>query len=86
MIDIDESQQVLKSIFETSKDKHVKGAAEAANQYTDYFKLGKLEKSEYIQLMNFVIDTNNINRTIKNIKQMDSMNDTIVDLIQKVGT
>jgi hypothetical protein len=78
---MEEYQEILTEVFKKSKDKTVKGAAETANQYTEVFKNGVIDTDEYTKLMSFIIDTNQINRNVKNIKFMDDMNDAITNLI-----
>jgi len=78
---MEESQAVLTEIFNKSKDKAVKGAAEAAIQYTNAFNNSVIDKVEYTKLMSFIVDTNNVNRNIKNLKVMDEMNNSILKLI-----
>ena len=86
MIDLELAQNNLKSIFKNSNDKFVKGAAETANLYTDVFKNGKIESSEYTGLMSFILSTNEKNRNVKNIEYMENLNHTITDLIGKANT
>jgi phosphoribosyl 1,2-cyclic phosphodiesterase len=76
-----ESQTVLTEISNNSEDKTVKGAAETAINYTNAFNNGVIGKGEYIKLMSFIVDTNHINRNIKNIKAMDDMNKSILNLM-----
>lgn len=78
---MEESQNVLTEISNKSKDKTVKGAAETAINYTNAFNNGVIGKGEYIKLMSFIVDTNHINRNIKNIKAMDDMNKSILNLM-----
>jgi hypothetical protein len=78
---MEDSQAVLTEIFNKSKDKTVKGAAETAIQYTNAFNNSIIDKGEYVKLMSFIVDTNNVNRNIKNIKAMDDMNKSILNLM-----
>jgi phosphoribosyl 1,2-cyclic phosphodiesterase len=78
---MEESQNVLTEIFNKSNDNTVKGAAETAINYTNAFNNGVIGKGEYIKLMSFIVDTNHINRNIKNIKAMDDMNKSILNLM-----
>jgi hypothetical protein len=78
---MEDSQAVLTEIFNKSKDKTVKGAAETAIHYTNAFNNSIIDKGEYIKLMSFIVDTNNVNRNIKNIKAMDDMNKSILNLM-----
>ena len=86
MIDTALAQKNLKSIFKNSNDKFVKGAAETANLYTDMFSIGKIEPDEYTGLMSFVLTTNEKNRNVKNINDMENLNRTIAKLIVKANT
>jgi hypothetical protein len=86
MIDTALAQKNLKSIFKNSNDKFVKGAAETANLYTDMFSIGKIEPDEYTGLMSFVLTTNEKNRNVKNINDMENLNRTIAELIVKANT
>ena len=78
---MNQHQQVLTEIFNKSNDNTVKGAAETAIHYTNVFKNGIIGKDEYAKLLSFIVDTNHINRNIKNIKVMDDMNNAISNLI-----
>jgi hypothetical protein len=86
MIDTALAQKNLKSIFKNSNDKFVKGAAETANLYTDMLSIGKIEPDEYTGLMSFVLTTNEKNRNVKNINDMENLNRTIAELIGKANT
>jgi hypothetical protein len=78
---VEQHQQSLLATFEGSNDPAVRGSANIANHYTELFKTGQISKEEYLQLMEDISHSNNINKNMENLALMEQMNVAINGLI-----
>jgi hypothetical protein len=78
---VEQHQQTLLTSYQQTSDPAVQSAAETANSYTEMFKTGQLSKEEYIQLMEDIERTNNINKSVHNQQILEYMNTAINGLI-----
>ena len=78
---VEQHQQTLLNSYQQATDPAVQSAAETANSYTEMFKTGQLNKEEYIQLMEDIERTNNINKSVHNQQILEYMNTAINGLI-----
>jgi polyhydroxyalkanoate synthesis regulator phasin len=78
---VEQHQEELLSNYNSSQDPSVQGAAQTANQYTELFKTGQINRDEYIALMDDIARTNNINKNMGNMEIMERMNVAINGLI-----
>jgi hypothetical protein len=78
---VEQHQQALLTSYQNSQDPNVQSAAETANSYTEMFKTGQISKDEYIQLMEDIERTNNINKSVHNQQVLEYMNTAINGLI-----
>jgi hypothetical protein len=78
---VEQHQQALLTSYQNSQDPSIKTAAETANSYTELFKTGQISKEEYIQLMEDIERTNNINKSVHNQQILEYMNTAINGLI-----
>jgi len=78
---VEQHQHALLESYNGSLDPKVQESAHTANQYTEMFKAGEINKEEYIQMMEDIIRVNNINRSMDNMQVMEHMNVAINGLI-----
>jgi hypothetical protein len=78
---VEQHQQALLQSYQGSNDPNVQVAAEQANNYTEMFKTGQLNKDEYVELMKDIERTNNINKSVHNQEILVYMNTAINGLI-----
>jgi len=78
---VEQNQQALLESYNGSTDPNVQQAAQTANQYTELLKSGQISKDEYIQAMQDIARTNNINKSADNMQVMEYMNTAINGLI-----
>lgn len=78
---VEKCQTMLGECFHGSDDPNVKQAADTANQYTELFKTGQISKEEYLELLQDIERTNNINKAVHNQKVLEHMNVAINGLI-----
>jgi 3-dehydroquinate synthetase len=78
---VEQHQQALLTSYQQTSDPVVQSAAETANGYTEMFKSGQISKEEYIQLMEDIERTNNINKSVHNQQVLEYMNTAINGLI-----
>ena len=78
---VEQHQEELLSSYNSIQDPAVQGAAQTANQYTELFKTGQINRDEYIALMDDIAKTNNINKNMGNMEIMERMNVAINGLI-----
>ena len=81
MSDVATYQQQLGECFHGSQDPNVKQAAETANQYTEMLKAGQITKEEYVELMQDVARTNEVNKSMGHFEALEYMNVAINGLI-----
>jgi hypothetical protein len=78
---VEQHQQALLESYNGSVDPTVQESAHTANQYTEMFKSGEINKDEYIEMMQDIVRVNNINRSMDNMQVMEHMNTAINGLI-----
>lgn len=78
---VEQHQQSLLQTYQGSNDPLVKAAADQANNYTELFKSGQITKEEYVELMQDIERTNNINKNVHNQEMLIYMNTAINGLI-----
>jgi len=78
---VEQHQQALEVSYNGSQDPNVQQAASTANQYTEMLKTGQITKDEYVQLMEDIVRTNNINKNVDNQQVLEYMNTAINGLI-----
>jgi flagellum-specific peptidoglycan hydrolase FlgJ len=78
-MNVDQLQQLLLS--HGSQDTALQAAAQTANQYTELLKCGLLTQTEYVQLINDIVKTNDINKNMDNMEVTELINVTLTGLI-----
>jgi len=82
---VEQYQQQLQSAYGGSQDPDVQSTAQQANQYTEMFKSGQINKDEYLQTMADLQRVAMIQRSIDNMQAMEYLNTAITGLITLAG-
>lgn len=78
---VEQYQQQLESAYNESKDLDVQTTAQQINQYTEMFKIGQLNREEYVQTLADLQRVAMIHRTMDNMESMEHLNSAITGLI-----
>ena len=78
---IEQYQQQLESAYNESTDLDVQTTAQQINQYTEMFKIGQLNREEYVQTLADLQRVAMLQRTMDNMKSMEYLNAAITGLI-----
>ena len=78
-MNMDQLQQSLLS--HGSQDAALQSAAQTANQYTELLKCGLLKQAEYVQLIDDIVKTNDINKNMDNMEVTELINVALTGLI-----
>ena len=78
-MNIDQLQQSLLS--HGSQDPALQTAVQTANQYTELLKCGLLTQTEYAQLIDDIVKTNDINKNMDNMEVTELINVALTGLI-----
>ena len=78
-MNMDQLQQSLLS--HGSQDAALHSAAQTANQYTELLKCGLLTQAEYVQLIDDIVKTNDINKNMDNMEVTELINVALTGLI-----
>ena len=78
-MNIDQLQQSLLS--HGSQESALQNAAQTANQYTELLKCGLLTQTEYVQLIDDIVKTNDINKNMDNMEITEKINVALTGLI-----
>ena len=78
---VEQHQQALLTSYQGTQDPFVQQSAQTANQYTEMLKAGEISRDEYVQLMEDIEITNNINKNVHNQQVLEYMNVAINGLV-----
>jgi len=80
-MNVEHFQQQLLDAFNGSADSAVQFTAQQAQQYTEMFKSGQINKEEYLQLMADLQSQAAINRNMDNLEAMEFLNTAMNGLL-----